>query len=213
MRSLLLRDYIQRALYSGGSGYFNKEVVRRMEGALPFKTMLGEAEYRRALMEQYAQSNRSWLTPAEIFQPHYAGAIARSIISRHERLYPGEPLQLLEIGGGNGTCAEGVLECLREEHPELYESCHYRLLEISKPLAEVQHTRLSGRFESKRFEVVHADAVAWAEETEPLEGPWFILALEVRGRSLRILAILRRRNTAHDTRCRDASSTPLPPHH
>ena len=39
----------------------------------------------------------------ELFTPHYGEAIARSIAARHRRLYPNEPLQMIEVGGGNGT--------------------------------------------------------------------------------------------------------------
>ena len=58
MRSVLLREYIQRVLYGSQSSYFSKEVVRCMERPLPFTKMLGEADYRRALSEQYAQAER-----------------------------------------------------------------------------------------------------------------------------------------------------------
>ena len=178
--SLLLRDYLQRALYEQSSGYFAKEVVRAGQ-ALPFGSFGGEKDYRMKLAAEYAQAERAWLTPVETFQPHYAHAIARSIHQTHSALYPGEPLQVLEVGGGNGTFAAGVMGWLRSEAPETFARSRYLLLEVSERLAEAQRQRLHAeRLPAERWEVVHSCASMWAEELEaPLPGPWFIVALEV----------------------------------
>ena len=177
---LLVRDYIQRALYSGKQAYFSKEVVQRIDKSIPFTDLIGEADYRKSLAEHYSHSNRSWLTPVEIFQPYYARAIARSVIERHRRLYPGEPVQVLEFGGGNGTCAAGFLSCMAAEFPDEWRKLQYTLVEISEPLAAAQSERLraSGIIPS-RFEVLHEDVITWAESTLPREGPWFVIGLEV----------------------------------
>jgi hypothetical protein len=130
----------------------------------------------RACVCSCAQSERSWLTPVEIFQPHYATAIARSVVERHRRLYPAERLQVLEVGGGNGTCAAGFLACLRDQFPDEWRSCHYTLVEISENLASTQLARLSEvGIPEDRFEVINEDVISWAERTAPREGPWFVV--------------------------------------
>ena len=52
--SLLVRDYIQRALYGGAASYFSRDVVRRVEQPFRFPDFLGEADYRQALANHYA---------------------------------------------------------------------------------------------------------------------------------------------------------------
>lgn len=153
---MLLREHIERALYRSATAYFRKDVVRTVPQALPFRDFVGEADYRRALAEQYASADREWLTPVEIYRPHYAEAVARSVVERHDRLYPGEPIQILEIGGGNGTCASGMLSFLRRVHPERFERCRYLSIEISPELAEVQRARLrEAELPADRFDVVN----------------------------------------------------------
>ena len=100
---MLLRDWISRALVGDASraaatsGYFSKAVVQRVQQPLPFRSFRDEHAYRQALADLYAKSDRAWLTPVEIFQPHYADAMARSMLGRHRRLYgASEPLQILE---------------------------------------------------------------------------------------------------------------------
>jgi hypothetical protein len=57
----------------------------------------------------------SWLTPVEIFQPHYGSAIARYILQHHAQQAqqaqqrPEQPLRLYEVGGGTGTLARDIL--------------------------------------------------------------------------------------------------------
>ena len=51
-----------------------------------------------------------WLTPVEIFKPHYAAAVARYMLKEMDPTYP---LKVYELGGGMGTCAAGVLDHIR----------------------------------------------------------------------------------------------------
>lgn len=182
---LLLREYVERALYEPQHGYFTRDstaVVNTLAAPLDYAALRDEDEYRGAVGSAYARGGTSWLTPVETFTPHYARAIARSVVERHANLYPGEPLQMLEVGGGNGTCAEDVLRFLRECRPELYATCRYVLLEISPRLAAAQRARLEAAG-LERFEVHVSDGREWAERGGPggaaLPGPWFIGMLEV----------------------------------
>lgn len=189
MTSMLLREYVEQALYARGAGYFAaKKVVGGLRQPLQYKVLEDEADYRRAVRSGWetGEFGSAWLTPSEMFTPFYGEAVARSIVERHKAMYGAtEPLQMLEVGGGNGTCASDVLRYLRREEPELYSSCTYTLVEISASLAEAQHARLVadlGVADGERFEVINECAHKWATEraaTAPLKGPWWFNLFEV----------------------------------
>lgn len=48
----------------------------------------------------------SWLTPAEIFQPHYGRAITTAILRNYVE---NQPLNIIEVGGGSGRLAKDIL--------------------------------------------------------------------------------------------------------
>lgn len=50
----------------------------------------------------------SWLTPAEIFQPHYGQAVTTAIMRNRSAK---QPLNIIEIGGGSGRLAKDILVC------------------------------------------------------------------------------------------------------
>ncbi len=205
---LLLRDFVQHALYNGSTGYFlsGAPVVGGVAEPIAFHELRDEASYREAVSAAYAAhptAGRAWLTPVETFRPHYGAAIARSIVERHERLHrppagggraagaDAPPLQVLEVGGGNGSCAVDSLSYLRAERPEVYETCRYVLVEISPRLAEAQRASLSDAG-LEGWEVHEGCAVQWAADaaagagggTAPVAaglgvGPWWLCAFEV----------------------------------
>jgi SAM-dependent MidA family methyltransferase len=84
------------------------------------------------------------MTPSEVFQPWYGRALARWALRCRERDGEGEdaPLNVVEIGAGNGTCALNFLDLLREERPRLYARTRYTAVELSPTLAEGQRRRL-----------------------------------------------------------------------
>jgi len=56
----------------------------------------------------------AWLTPAEIFSPHYGQAIAAYIVQKTRITRTADkPLCVLEIGGGTGTLASDILVSLQ----------------------------------------------------------------------------------------------------
>jgi hypothetical protein len=142
---LLTRDFIWRALYAPGHGYFGQAgVVATASGAqggggLPFSSMLGRAEYRHALAAAYAASPLGWMTPVEVFAPWYSRAIARYLLAAHAASpAPSGPLLVWELGGGSGTHARAVLDYLRHAAPRVYASVEYTLVEISPAMAARQ---------------------------------------------------------------------------
>lgn len=84
------------------------------------------------------------MTPVEIFKPYYAQAIAKYMIdvlkgrNQMETFNSSNPFSLTEVGGGNGSCAVGILDFLRDNYPELYEHTRYEIVDVSKPFHEMQ---------------------------------------------------------------------------
>jgi hypothetical protein len=164
------------------SGYFNKAVIARLAQPLGFRRMSGEREYREVLAKHYQTSRRAWLTPVEIFQPHYAEAVGDSMLRRHRDTFGAdEPLRICEVGGGTGTAAVSLLHWLRRTSPRDYERCSYVLLEPSALLAQVQMERLRDEgFGQERARVVHAPMSGWREALGGRQkGGWSLLLLEV----------------------------------
>ncbi|EOD08819.1 hypothetical protein EMIHUDRAFT_217085 [Emiliania huxleyi CCMP1516] len=147
----------------GRAGYFNQEVIATLDTPLDFRSLSCERQYRESLAAVYAKG-KAWLTPVEIFRPHYAEAIGRSMLSRHRQAYgPSEPLRICEVGGGTGTAALSLLGWLARAHPDEYARCHYRLLEPSERLARVQAARLrDAGVPPERAEARAAQAGAWS---------------------------------------------------
>ena len=48
----------------------------------------------------------------EIFKPHYANAIARYLIEEKKKQSAMTSLKVIELGGGAGTAAVGILDTL-----------------------------------------------------------------------------------------------------
>ena len=53
----------------------------------------------------------SWLTPSEIFTPHYGHAVASHILQEHKKAGGGD-LRIYELGAGTGTLALDILDFL-----------------------------------------------------------------------------------------------------
>ncbi len=51
----------------------------------------------------------AWITPSELFTPVYGSAIASFILQHHAAHASGEPLSIVEVGGGNGTLAKDIM--------------------------------------------------------------------------------------------------------
>ncbi len=96
-RVQLLRDFIHTSLYAR-SGYFSSRDIIAPTPHFDFRAMVGRAEYTRAVSAHYARSPQGWLTPAELFAPHYSAAIARYILAAHAAERARAPLRVMEIG-------------------------------------------------------------------------------------------------------------------
>ena len=136
---VLLRDFLTKALYEKKHGYFARTAVPVGTIAEPiaFSSLLGADDYARALDLRYRRLAKQWLTPVEIFKPHYAEAVARYVLHRYreEDEKRGYPLRVYEIGGGSGTHAAGFLRYLRKHAPAVFAKTTFVSVEISASLA------------------------------------------------------------------------------
>ena len=177
MEGQLTRDFISASLYSS-RGYFNlhhRIFTSPSPSLLPFSSLPSRDAYYRQLSSLYADFDQCWLTPVELFKPHYAYAIARWILRRRSSP-PSSPLHIVEVGGGNGTCAAGILDYLRAHHPALYSVTHYTLVDLSRVNQSRQREALADHRASGRVTQRHASMLDW---DEVVEGEVFVVLLEV----------------------------------
>eukprot|EP00892_Ulva_mutabilis_P008608 jgi/Ulvmu1/6119/UM027_0097.1 len=176
---LLLRDYLYEHLSGKNSGYFSQteSPIGRLRQPISFNLLLGEAGWRAKQQELYQKLKRSWLTPVELFQPWYAQAVAQFIVRHHTKRRPSHPLTIVEVGGGQGTLAKGILDFLHEKHPKLYAEASYTAIDASPHLVEVQHRRLKKH--GTAFQAVVGDARASEPWKRCRQVYTYVVAMEV----------------------------------
>ena len=204
---VLLRDFLTKALYEKKHGYFARTAVPVGTIAEPiaFSSLLGADDYARALDLRYRRLAKQWLTPVEIFKPHYAEAVARYVLHRYrqEDESRGYPLRVYEIGGGAGTHAAGFLRYVRKHAPAVFAKTEFVSVEISDALAATarravrdaldgeKHTQARTNKKSQKsqksqksrdsdvYSVVRGDAADRAAWGAADAAPCFVVALEV----------------------------------
>ena len=186
----LTRDFISASLYSAASGYFNTSnriYTSPSPSSLPFPTLASRDAYYRQLTSLYSEFDDCWLTPVELFKPHYAHTVARWILQQQHQQpdteHTTDTLRIVEVGGGNGTCAAGVLDYLREKQPQLYERTHYTIVDLSTTNRQRQLTSLASHLPTPsshtaqpRIDVLTISMLDW---NELVEQRVYVIGLEV----------------------------------
>lgn len=184
----LTRDFISASLYeSGGTGYFNAGArIHSAEttNALVFNLIKNRDDYYTQLRQVYTKLDKQWLTPVEIFKPHYAHAIARWMKNKLKSIdqTASQTLRIVEVGGGNGTCAKGILDYLQTNHPDLYEITHYTIVDLSEQHREIQAITLASHMSKNqsnkqaRVEIRNESILDWNQH---IPDPVFVIGLEV----------------------------------
>jgi SAM-dependent methyltransferase len=172
-----LRSYLYDYLYHRKLGYFSRGPIHYVSDPIPFNVLLGESSYRKALLSEYEKA-KGFLTPVEIFKPHYGNAIARYILTKlkEQKLTPSQttPLHILEIGSGTGTALHNILSYFKEKAPSVFENVHCTSLELSEAQIERQLEVLS---QFKHKVTIKATDVLQYKERNEQHG--YILSLEV----------------------------------
>lgn len=175
-----LREYIKQALYHPELGYFTglTPPVGSLPEPIPFTYLPGQQQYFEAVQAAYKQLQVSWLTPVEIFSPHYGAAVANCILHMHRQVAsPGEALRIWEIGGGTGTLARDVLDRIRRCAPDAYRHTSYTSVEVSRQLADLQLAKVA-QAGHENFSVQCRDALGpqgWGSCSHPC----FVVMMEV----------------------------------
>ena len=141
---VLLRQFLHDSLYHKTDGYFAKQPpVGSLARPFDWQAMRGQrgtakrihalydeercsdhitlrvpcADYQAAVSQRYRELKVAWLTPAEIFSPVYGASMAAFIREQHRLRMRGEPLRIVEIGGGTGTLAADILVGMQTSPP------------------------------------------------------------------------------------------------
>ena len=127
------------------------------------------------------ETRQLWHTPTELFRPFYGEAIARYLVTNYKMtLYPYHDLIIYEMGAGNGTMMQNILNHIRETDHDVYQRTKFKIVEISSSLAELQMSNLqkspSFQEDLDHVEIINGSIFDWKTY---VHSPCFFLALEV----------------------------------
>eukprot|EP00536_Pseudo-nitzschia_multiseries_P011797 jgi/Psemu1/244096/estExt_Genewise1.C_4210022 len=192
---MLVRKYIGRKLAEyyaqpshkvvGRSAELEVAKVNNHNGQL-LSSLMGEWHWKRVFQRIYEEREGHWLTPVELFQPHFSYVLGDFCAHTSHEAHgsTSKPFEIVELGGGRGTNADWILSYLQEFKPHVYSSLQsYTLVDSSPTLHETQKERfLRGPHADKvRFELKDLSDVA--EGTVPLfsksDIPTVLMGMEV----------------------------------
>jgi len=113
-----------------------------------FSSLWGEAHYRLVFQRLYEEQEGQWMTPVELFSPHYSNIFAdyiakdctmTSIPSNDDDK---RKISVVELGAGRGTNALCMLSRWKEKWPSLYNRLSYTIVDSSPTLQDLQRNRL-----------------------------------------------------------------------
>ncbi|KAF9166215.1 hypothetical protein DFQ26_008447 [Actinomortierella ambigua] len=189
---MLVRDFVDDSLYHPSYGYFSKQaVIFSPETDFEFEKIRDNLQFLDLIAEKYREvedemdvrdevARQVWHTPTELFKPWYGYAIAKYIVIEYKlNDFPNKDLIIYEMGAGNGTLMMNILDYIQQFEPAVYERTQYRIIEISKKLAQRQGERQEVRDIRRRHqcvEVIHKSIFDW---DEPVTDHCFFVAMEV----------------------------------
>ncbi|KAJ3262623.1 hypothetical protein HK103_000152 [Boothiomyces macroporosus] len=165
------REFIHNSLYHPKYGYFSKEAKVFSDSPIEFNNIKNNNDFFLHLGKLYENygNDQIWHTPSEIFKPWYGYSIAKYIVS--EFIKSGESeLLIYEAGAGNGTLMNDIMTFIQSNHPDIYQSTRYTIIEISGKLANIQR-------QNPHPVTVLNQSVLEFNELQPK--PCFFIALEV----------------------------------
>ncbi len=114
---MTFKRFMQIALYDPKDGFYTKHAI------------IGTRE------------NSDFSTDPENYSPCFGASVAE-FIGRYAAEFSSDALQLVEMGGGNGTLAVDILDHLQEYFPRLYRRVIYSIVEALPRLAQRQREKL-----------------------------------------------------------------------
>jgi len=183
---LLTSNFIHDRLYYPKKGYFTKKKVQlgHLEKPIEFDKIFGYEDYSKTLAKRYPEN--AWLTPSEIFKPWYGMSIANYLSRTFEEYKQNDPLvknqklKIIEIGAGNGSAAESILDYFRAFHPIEYQKMEYSIVEISGVMAKRCEFKLlekhSRKIKNKSVKFVNESVLDYGKYDKELV---FVVMLEL----------------------------------
>ncbi len=162
---MLVRRFIGRRLADYYAQPSHKVVGRSTElealqaNGNQLSSLYGEWHWKRFFQKIYDEREGHWLTPVELFQPHYSYVLGDFCATYYEQMaathIPHDsstsktsndksviPFEIIELGGGRGTNAHWILSYLQEQQPHVYSALtSYTLVDSSPSLHEAQAER------------------------------------------------------------------------
>jgi len=138
---MLLRKHVHKLL----STYYQQphsDVVGSIQSSpVNFQKILGKWHWQYIHNKLYKNQEGQWLTPVELFKPHYSRVLGNFVASEADKFKEKsdyERVQILEIGGGRGTNATLILDQLQNAHPQIYEQVEsYTIMDASPTLLDL----------------------------------------------------------------------------
>jgi hypothetical protein len=135
---MILRRLISKKL----SEYYSQpaNVVVGSMAPVKFSRLWGSWHYMRVYGKLYRRNEGQWLTPVELFKPHYSNTIANFVADQQQRS-DSPSLDIFELGGGTGGNCLFILDHLKLKYPEVYERIEkYTIIDESPTLQEKQRS-------------------------------------------------------------------------
>jgi SAM-dependent MidA family methyltransferase len=136
---MLVRKLIGKRL----ADYYSQpsSLVVGSANAVDLKSLWGEWHWMRSYQRLYEEQVGQWLTPVELFKPHFSNILGNFIIQNDSS--SNNLVEIVELGGGRGTNACFILDYLQKTMPDLYERATYTIIDNSAPLLELQKETIS----------------------------------------------------------------------
>lgn len=129
-------------------------------------SLMGEWHWRRVLQRLYDEQEGQWLTPVELFQPHFSRILGDFCCQAVDNFTTDgrHKLEIVELGGGRGTNAKLLMSYLREHKPEIYQGLTYTLVDSSPSLHQLQKKVLNDSEHADRVDFRLIDLMDVAEK-------------------------------------------------
>lgn len=159
---MLVRQFVGKRLAEYYAQPSNKVV-----GSTPnirLSSLWGEWHWRRVYRRLYKEQEGQWLTPVELFRPHYSNVLANFVAKTIRDSGASEQVHIVELGGGRGTNASNILSHLQRTQPKLYDQVSYTIIDSSRPLLELQKEILGSGQHATKVDYVFQDLMQVAEK-------------------------------------------------
>jgi SAM-dependent MidA family methyltransferase len=161
---MLIRQYVGKRLADYYAQSSNKVVGSTSLDNIQFSNLCGEWHWKRVYKKLFEQQEGQWLTPVELFRPHFSNILGNFIVKScvgHDNA----DINIVELGGGRGTNAQLVLSHLQATYPDFYDRItSYTIVDSSPTLHELQKKSLVDGEHGNLVDFVLQDLTEIAEE-------------------------------------------------